>query len=379
MSRKVIALVLVLSMLLGLTGLYVYSKYFKIDNQTPAEDSIKPITPEEAGKLVDETYVTDAQLRYGEDIKYYDYAGTVSNTFINYLNSKEYDKAYQMIKESYKTEKGYTINDLKAKFRYEGEKYFAIASFEKLNGYYLIEGELVDFDYDRDVLDAEVPAPMPTTEAEQPTLTDVTDLSESETAVVDDVNTYEEQAPQIDEPIKPQTNSIAVSFTVYEGDILIPEAVDTTESKNIVDDMTRKVNKINIIGLDTLYNTYKIDTTGIDSINKAMKFAIALLPVINRDTQNNANEIKQYYQKNKDLVFDVYGINSEKNFMAFIERVKGINKVTSVIIDKDSTKTMDNVMYSNLIVSTGDSNMLLPFKLVAEQVGKEKIYYLFFK
>jgi hypothetical protein len=315
------------------------SKNINTGMDTTARESainsgVRPLLDEEMGEIINEKYKTESERRYGDNIGFYDYAGSVVYEFIDYINSREYQKAYEMISPAYKREKDYSIEKLKKDFDFKGiEKSMSIKSFENMDDYYLLEIDLIDFEMDSDV----------------------------------GKDGYDRQSNYL-------------CFTVYRDNTLAPERIATIESRKLsIPDMSEEVSKINIVGMDTLYDTYNIGITGIDSINKSLKLAIALMPTINKDLKKQNVSINDYYNTNEDLLFDIYGIKDQNEFIKIADKLNCVEVVKGAKVIPSAAKEIGNILLTDLIITTNSNEITFELKIVAEQMQNEEIYFVFIK
>lgn len=345
--RKKVTITFIILFFIGGTLLYLFQDYFYLGDITKEKPQNNIETPtsepklsqeeiaQRAGEKIDKTYKTESELRYGDNLELYDYAGSVVYEFIGYINERDYDKAYQMILEDYKNNNNYTKETLKNTFDFKGkDKGVEIKAFEVLEENYLLIVELIDFEIDKNV------------------------------GVVE----YDGETEEI-------------TFTIYENRKLVPEGDITKENTKITntEDISEEVAKINIVGIDAFYSTYNIEITGIDSLNKNLKLAISLLPTISNDLKKPNVNIDEYYNINKDLLFDLYGIKVRSEFFEFTKKVKEIEVITKATVDLKDAKEVGNVVNTKLVVTSKEKEVKFNLKIVKEQIQHNKKYYAFIK
>ncbi len=341
--RKKVTIALLILFFIGGTLLYLFQDYLDwgVVEKQPEENKKPQISEpylsqeelaEKAGEKIDKLYKTETELRYGDNSELYDYAGTVTYKFISYLNENDYESAYQMIPEEYK--KNYTKEMLKKDFNFMGkEKGLEIKSFENMGEYYLLNVNIVDFEIDENV----------------------------------DVSEYE---------VEPQQ----VTFTIYENEKLIPKRHTTKESKKIsTEDISEEISKINIVGIDSFYSTYNIQITGIESINNNLKLAISLMPTISKDLEKPNVDINTYFEVNKDLLFDIYGIKEKNEFLELAKKIKGINEINNSSVDLKHVEEIGNIVDTRLIITTPNKTINFTLRVVREQIQDKMKYYAFIK
>lgn len=281
-------------------------------------------------EIIDSTYITESELRYGDNLNEYDYSASTIYEFIQYLNNREYENAYSMIENEYISKNNYSKEKLVKDFSFDYEKGIYIKSCDILgNQYSVTEVELSNFEIDESVCDT----------------------------IVEDVGNY--------------------YFVVYPNKRLAP--ITQLEANKI------KKNALNaslesIIGIDDYISRESIDGINAQKINNHLVRGINTLPEIRKDIQgiieSNNKSIDEacsdYYSSNKSIITDVYGITSKTDFIIFFNNIKDMPDIISSKIYINSY--VGNITECMLQLS---DEYEIPVKIVKEHIKEDIQYFVF--
>ena len=122
---------------------------------------------------------------------------------------------------------------------------------------------------------------------------------------------------------------------------------------------------------------YNIETSGIETINKDLKLAVGLLPTIAQDLNKHDQNIETYYKTNCDLLFDVYGLRTQEEFLDLSGKVRAVSTVENTEIDLDNARMIGNIIISNVIVDAGNKQAVFELRITKEEIQNDTKYYIF--
>jgi|LFRM01.1.fsa_nt_gb hypothetical protein len=289
---------------------------------------------QQVGELIDRHYTTQTEIRYGKDAEFYNFACSTVYKFINYINEGNYNEAYNMIDEGLKETKTYTIETLKTEFDFgDTEKGMEVLSFEVMGEIGVLDVAIFDFEIDSYV--------------------DIDQSTES---------------------------TIEAQILVTRSGTIIPEKIIDTSTLKSAETWVSKnggPTDIRIKGLDRLYTMYNIETSGIETINKDLKLAVGLLPTIAQDLNKHDQNIETYYKTNCDLLFDVYGLRTQEEFLDLSGKVRAVSTVENTEIDLDNARMIGNIIISNVIVDAGNKQAVFELRITKEEIQNDTKYYIF--